>query len=594
VSEPAVPAGPVTGERPSWLVFAAFSALYAATAATSVQGGDAGEYVTVACTGGVAHPSGYPLFLLLAGWACALPVPAPWAVAATSCLVGAGALGLLHRAVWRLTGSAWGAATAVGALGFSGLFWRWTAVQEVLSGACLTVAAILLAAVHVSRGARGPRAGAAVGLAFATGVAHHHSAILMLPLLGWATMAAVPRPWTARGVAGTVGAGAAAGSLGFLPYLLLLRPGGASRWGDTETLSGLVHHFLRADYGTFGHGSEQAVPWWEQPMGYATSLIAEFPGLLFLLAGIGVYEAWRRDRGLAVAWVASWVLAGPLFMAKFALPYAGYTRVVVDRFHPVPNVLFAGLVGLGAVALLGLPTWPRRWMGPALIGASLLGAAATGARVGPQRDSAIVAEFFDGLFTVLPPRALLVGTGDSFTYGCLEAQAVRGLRPDVVCIPRRMLGHAWFREDLVARHPGLVLERDGAPLTTPQVVEAAQRDGRPVYVSPRLGSSAPHVLEQLGPAYPAAGAWLRVAAPGEGTPPPRAVAAALESDLNRFPQRDRITERDAVDHELEAPLWEQYGLVWAILATGFDAAGDAEAAELCRTRAYAFAPWLEG
>jgi len=38
------------------------AALYVATAATCVLGGDNGEMATLAVTGGVAHPSGYPLF----------------------------------------------------------------------------------------------------------------------------------------------------------------------------------------------------------------------------------------------------------------------------------------------------------------------------------------------------------------------------------------------------------------------------------------------------------------------------------------------------------------------------------------------------
>ena len=49
----------------SWPVFLVALALYVATCSTTVQGGDAGEWMTVAAIGGVGHPPGYPLWTLL-------------------------------------------------------------------------------------------------------------------------------------------------------------------------------------------------------------------------------------------------------------------------------------------------------------------------------------------------------------------------------------------------------------------------------------------------------------------------------------------------------------------------------------------------
>ena len=44
----------------------AIFAIYFMTLAPTVPGGDSGEFITVAITSGVAHPSGYPTFTLLA------------------------------------------------------------------------------------------------------------------------------------------------------------------------------------------------------------------------------------------------------------------------------------------------------------------------------------------------------------------------------------------------------------------------------------------------------------------------------------------------------------------------------------------------
>ena len=47
---------------------------YLATLQRTVPGGDSGELIAAAVTGGVAHPPGYPLFLLLGRLAGAVPV----------------------------------------------------------------------------------------------------------------------------------------------------------------------------------------------------------------------------------------------------------------------------------------------------------------------------------------------------------------------------------------------------------------------------------------------------------------------------------------------------------------------------------------
>ena len=57
---------------PRWVALAAAAQsivtflVYLQTAYPSISGGDAGELAGVACTGGVAHPPGYPLWLMLA------------------------------------------------------------------------------------------------------------------------------------------------------------------------------------------------------------------------------------------------------------------------------------------------------------------------------------------------------------------------------------------------------------------------------------------------------------------------------------------------------------------------------------------------
>jgi hypothetical protein len=52
-------------------------ALYIRTAYPTVAGGDNGELLSIACTGGVAHPPGYPLWVMLSMAALALGAKIP-------------------------------------------------------------------------------------------------------------------------------------------------------------------------------------------------------------------------------------------------------------------------------------------------------------------------------------------------------------------------------------------------------------------------------------------------------------------------------------------------------------------------------------
>src|SRR5579863_2545267 len=74
-----------TPRRPPLLVGLAVAITNALTAATTVQGFDAGESISTAFTFGVPHPPGFPLFALLAAlFTHALPTRPELAVALLS------------------------------------------------------------------------------------------------------------------------------------------------------------------------------------------------------------------------------------------------------------------------------------------------------------------------------------------------------------------------------------------------------------------------------------------------------------------------------------------------------------------------------
>ena len=556
--------------------------LYAATASTTVQGGDAGELMTVAATGGVAHPPGYPLFTRLARlFVLAVPFgELAWRASLAAAACASVGLGAMHRAVSLETQqplAAWGAALAAG---LSPLVWRYATVAEVFAGGVMTAGLVLWVAAAVARGWHGPRAALAFGLALSTGIANHHTVVLLYPLGLWGL-------WRLLAPAGrlpTVLAGLAGLAPGFLAYGLLVAPGGAWRWGDTGRLGGLVDHFLRRDYGTFSLAlSDAEVAAWEHPVDWAARLPGELG--LFLLVGLGGVLALGR-RGYRWAVALAVVAAGPGFFWRFNLPSDGFWTVVTTRFHLLPNVLAAVVVGFGIAA------WPdalRRLRGVVVAAAALL-SLSLGSVHGPHRGWTVLEDYVRNTLDQAPPDALIIGSGDSRLFAFLFVQEALGVRPDVVYVEPAMLGYPWYRERFDQRAPGLVPTVEGkVAVPVPVLLERAGR--RPVYVAFRHFEQTPELAGVA--AWPVAG-WMRISRPGDGLPSPDQAAAGMQAQLSSWTVRSRPSSEHEATATWEYEAWDQAAIGMQVLADAHDQAGDPASAERWRTAAEAWSPYRYG
>jgi uncharacterized membrane protein YvlD (DUF360 family) len=136
------------------------AALYLRTLAPGVLGGDSGEFQFAAWLGGFAHPTGYPLYLLLGYlWTHLLPFgDAAWRMNAFSALWGAVAVGLLYllarRILQMIAPPAWPASIgrllgllAAAIFAVTPTFWSQAVVAEVYALNAALIVAILLALV---------------------------------------------------------------------------------------------------------------------------------------------------------------------------------------------------------------------------------------------------------------------------------------------------------------------------------------------------------------------------------------------------------------------------------------------------------------
>ena len=588
----------------SGAVVAALAGLvYLVLAPAHVLGGDNAEFATLSATGGVAHPTGYPLYTLYLRALAWLPASSPaHAAALATALLGAAQIATLHAAA-RAWGARPAAATVAVALYAGGplpLLLHTQAEVFALNG--LIAAAIVYVAAD-----GGPRRGLSrtvtLGLLAGLGLANHASCVLLAPLglVGAVRGARESGRWPVA-----VAAGVAALVVGLTPYLaLLVAPSaaeGALVWGDLDGAGAVLDHVLRRDYGTFQLGGDA------QPVDHAAQLAALGASLgrawlwapLALAAWALGRGAWRPRAGDAgrAAWLAlaaSLVLAGPVFLRGFNIPPVGIGRLIVERFHLLPVLLLVVPVAVGldhaisSVRARWRSEAPRPWPvgAVAAVGAVVLAASTALSLPGLRAaHSPAVERYLANTLASLPQDALLIGTGDHQVFGFAYLQRARGVRPDVVYLDWELTTHAWYRAQLEPRlgHPVVV---EGVGAVSARLVDAALARGRAVFVDTAgaAGSVQARLLATF-PSYPY-GTVIRLL-PRTARPPPLAeVRAENEALVGRF---DLRYPRPVVGEGWAALVQARYAQPWHALAAAFAAAGDRQAADELAAVAAALGP----
>ncbi len=554
--------------------------LYLSTSSSVVLGGDNGEFSAIAAAGGVAHPPGFPLYTIYLRSLSWLPSLSP----AHNASLATALLGTASVAVLYLAAVAWGArrgpaALAVGILASSPLYWRLSTSAEVFALNALMAAIVLyLCAPQLSW----PRSRHVfwLGLAAGLGISGHHSVVLLTPVGLWAVLRwvrASNRP------AVSVGLGVTGLALGLLPYLSLMAPSApeAMVWGNTRTFSGLMHHFLRLDFGTFSLGLRDDEI---QPLLQIATLSRAVAGeLLWLPAGVGlvgIVVAFRR-RGQPTPWGAvmlllSLLLAGPVFVSRFNLAPIGVAAAVAERFYVLPMTIFTVFVarGLSAVsAQLSELRWARTasvWGGLGWVGLAVMLAGPTVA----NHHRPAIELYLRNCLVSAEPRALLLGSGDLRSFGFSYVRRALHLRPDVVYIDVHLLRYAWYQQQIERRLGFALRGISAANVKTPELAISLLASGRPLYMT---NVFSPLIPAQL-PSYPV-GTLIRILPATASLPHPAELLvmneklfAEFQFDLSPEPLMDPWASR----------LAGEYVRPWAQLAGVFDRAGLAGRAEHAR------------
>jgi hypothetical protein len=471
---PPIPANPLARLAP-FLAFLGLAVLYVATLMPSVAGGDSGELTAAALTGGVPHPSGYPLFALLARAFAALPLGhSPiWRVNLLSALTTAAAAGLVCATVQGWTRSAAAGLLAAVLFGTSPVVWSSATVAEVFG---LNAMFVALAVYLWSRVERSLSRRDVFALLFASGLAmcNHHAFVFVGAPLVFRALWIARRHLRATGIALALGLGL----LGLIPYLYLMSASASTAavsWDDgTNTVGGLAGHILRQTYGTFSMGRPSAeqvfvtqgtfFPTLWHMLGHA------FPRLLWfgpVLAVVGFYlglknRETRKAAGMVLFVLCFYVLAF-CGLSNLSTARALYLSIL-GRFCIESDLLLAIAAGFGLAALLQRRSvygqWPLR---PVAVGIGVVFILGIVFHWGQSsgRGNTVLRDFVTAAFASVPPGAIVITEGDEVTNAAFYLHDVENLRGDIIHLGRTYLASPWYTSRQRRLHPELNLPEGG-------------------------------------------------------------------------------------------------------------------------------------
>ncbi len=461
-------------------------ALYLPTAARGVGFIDRGELAAVACTLGIAHPTGYPTLTLLGHLVVALtplrPVLALNLFAAVIAALGLGVLTLLYdRVLVALTPRSAprrgvrAACALLGALatGVTSTWWQQANGFEAYALHALLLPLVAWTFVRWMDAMRENASESSVlrtGMvfAFALGLAltNHLTTVLLAPACVVAVIAA--SGWgmnTARRVLVL----APAFALGLTPYLYLpLRSAQQPRfdWGNTEVPWRLVEHLSARQYRVWMFSSMDVA---RQQLGFFFArLPEEFVWVGLVLAGWGAVRMARADR--VRAW---WLL---LIVVASLVYFGGYAIRDIDPYAMPAYVALGACFAAGAMALA-----ERINVRVALAAtvALVVASAVVHYRACDEHVNHLVEDITHNALESLPENAVLVSSQWDYTVSAsMYLQTVEHLRPDVLVVNPELMRRSWYVEELARRAPEFASRFDPEATAFATAVAPFER-GRP-------------------------------------------------------------------------------------------------------------------
>jgi hypothetical protein len=441
-ADPSPRDAPVSLTKTDWgqaaVLGCAALALFVATLCPTIFVEDSAEFTTVASVLGVAHPPGYPLYVMLAAAFIRIVRVGDLAYRSNlfSAACGALTIGALCLFMRRLRIGRIACLTACTSVAVGSTFWSLSLVAEVHTLNALLLVIMWNAALTADQNPSS-RNFAAFGLAIGLLVGHRNLNVLFAaPFVLFLeaarrTRGGQPLPWLYAMVAVLATASlylylplAARGE----PIVGASRPSTPRDFYDVVTAAPYFRHF--------GTGPWHAV--WGRIIHFCAQLPSEL-GFALLATPFGA-SAWRRRAGIRAPLAFGSMVLGCVSFAAL------YNVIDIDAYF-LPATL-----GLAIFAAKGMDLSPRRLL--VVLPVLALVPVPLHLRSLTLRHVVVAERYGRDLLRSAPPDSVVVTFGDTTRNVMLYQQAVLGDRPDVIVAAGDQLGHAYLAQ-LRARYPAV-------------------------------------------------------------------------------------------------------------------------------------------
>lgn len=535
--------------------------VYLVAPARGYLGGDQAQFALIAAEGGYAHAPGYPIYSLILHLVGSLSSNPFLASSVLSGVFGIGAVVVLFLAL-----RAWGvgaSAALIAALlfGFAPEVVFVSSKAEVFALNNLLLAAILRACAPDLRAKNAFVYCGVLGVLAGLAISHHHTAVLLAPIGVWAAVssAKLQQKWAAL-LAGVGGLAAGLTPYLYLPYVAEHRPE-TWHWGDPTSADGLLSIFLREDYGTLQMSVAPEESW--GAFNHVVYLCTQASLDLYLIGVVaavaGAIALWKDRRSDAIALCLAALLIGPVFVSLFDHEPVGFAVELVRKFHLGFELIAAFL---SAFAVERYVTKTKLQL--LVVALLLVAGPARSLEYVESQQTVAVDNYLEDLWSTIPGNGVLIATGDHVAMG--SEYRLRTSDSEQLYINPHLLVHRWYRDRL--RTPDLDGFVDGSKVDLTGVVRTLAASGRPVFISPNLGSAVKVPLQPDG---------LVVRTMAEPKHPWE-VAQTLEKQYRGF----KVIPDEETMNPWSPMIMRDYATNWIMVAQALEAAGQAREAVVAR------------
>jgi tetratricopeptide (TPR) repeat protein len=464
------------------IIFLLSLSVYISTSARVIIQGDSGDFLATAATGGIPHPSGYPLYSFLARIAYLLPFGNPtWQVNIESCFFASVTLVVLYKIVKKITRSQPASLFSVLALGTFESFWFYalTAQVHILQVMLLSLIFYFLISFLESKNSRYINYAA---VAFGLGASNNLTIVLILPAC-IAVLYFVRKNLSVHKFFIVI----LFALLGLVPYLYIFYAAAQNSpvsWGGVHDFWSFFRLITRADYGSLDWVQPEA---WA-PFIYSTAIFywkylfqTSWFILPFTLASVFYF---RKNKLIYSLILGTFILLGPLFYLLMNLSI----RNVVYQANSTPYssysyLFFSILSGIGLHVILSKYKLHNPLLLQALIILFFIPIFFINlpkVRLDNNNLAAITTRF---QLSEFPKNAIVITSGDSLTLPGRYWQYAQKYRPDVTIIDGGLLYFSWYRENLEHFHPAIAANFTTASINFDNVCKQYGRTNR-LFISP--------------------------------------------------------------------------------------------------------------